>query len=86
MTDSIGGPLDYRVLEAATSNLALDRTSLDALADARHHSRAALAALKAMNLSGVPAEHCTELSRVAATLANVIGKLTALESSARLVP
>ena len=64
--------------------LHLDRTSLDALTDARRNARASLAALKAMNLAAVPADHCTELSRIAATLADVIGELTALESRARL--
>jgi hypothetical protein len=66
--------------------LHLDRTSLDALADARRNARASLAALKAMNLTTVPAGHCTELSRIAATLADVIGELTALEAAARLRP
>ncbi len=64
--------------------LHLDRTSLDALTDARHHSRAALAALKAMNLATVPTDRRTELSRIAATLADVIGELTALDAGARL--
>ena len=64
--------------------LHLDRVSLDALAHARHHSRAALAALKAMNLATVPADHCTELSRIAAALADVIAELAEIEMHARL--
>ncbi|GEM_PF-4473768 len=64
----------------------LDEVSLQALADARRCTRGALAALKAMNLASVPADHCTELSRIGSTLADLIGELTALESRARLNP
>lgn len=66
--------------------LHLDRTSFDALADARRNARGALAALRAMNLAAVPADHCTELSRIGSTLADVISELTTLESRARLQP
>lgn len=65
--------------------LHLDHPSLLALANARHHSRAALAALKAMNLATVPTDRRTELSRIAATLADVIVELTALDAGATLV-
>lgn len=66
--------------------LHLDRTSLDALADARRNARGALAALRAMNLATAPADRRTELSRLAATLADVIGELTEIEMRARLRP
>ncbi|MCC6432847.1 MAG: hypothetical protein IT354_18200, partial [Gemmatimonadaceae bacterium] len=51
MTDLISGPLDYRAL--AATDLALDRASFAALSDARHHCRAALAAIRSMDLSPV---------------------------------
>lgn len=66
--------------------LHLDRTSLDALTDARRNARASLAALKAMDLATAPADRRTELSRIAAALADVIVELTALEAAARLRP
>ncbi len=68
------------------TDLTLDRVSLEALADARRSTRAALAALHAMNLGAVHADRCTELSRIGSTLADVIGELTAIESRARLQP
>lgn len=68
------------------TDLQLDRTSLEALMDARRSARAALAALRAMNLAAVHADRCTELSRIGSTLADVIGELTAIESRARLQP
>ncbi len=68
------------------TGLSLDRTSLEALADARRNARAALAALRALNLAAVHSDHCIELSRIGGTLADVIVALTAIESRARLQP
>lgn len=62
--------------------LHINRTSLAALADARRNARASLAALKAMDLATVPADRRTELSRIAAALADVIGELTEIEMRA----
>lgn len=66
--------------------LRLDHPSLLALADARRNARASLAALKAMDIATVPAGHRTELSRIAAALADVIAELTEIEMRARLKP
>lgn len=64
--------------------LPLDRTSLAALTDARRNARASLAALKAMDIATVPADRRTELSRIAAALADVIAELAEIEMHARL--
>lgn len=84
MTDSIGGPLDYRVL--AATDLALDRASFAALSDARHHCRAALAAIRSMDLSPVSRDSRLQISQAASQLADVIDSLATLEQRARLQP
>lgn len=86
MSKTIGAPLDFRALAVPAGDLALDRTSLDALADARHHSRAALAALRAMDLTPVSRDSRLRISQTASVLADAIAELEQLESRARLQP
>lgn len=66
--------------------LHLDRVSLDALTDARHHSRAALAALRAMDLTPANRDARLRISQTASTLADAIAELEQLEQHARLRP
>ena len=64
----------------------LDRVSLQALADARRSTRAALAAMRAMDLQHVSHDDTVQLSCLAALLADAAAELTAIESRARLNP
>lgn len=66
--------------------LHLDRTSLDALADARRNARAALAALRAMDLTPANRDARLRISQTASVLADAIAELTEIEMHARLKP
>lgn len=68
------------------TDLILDRLGIAALADARHHSRAALAALRAMDLTPVSRDSRLQISQAASQLADVIDSLATLEQRARLQP
>jgi len=66
--------------------MTLDKVSLLALADARHHARASLAALRAMSTDRLTGDNLVALSRVAAQVADVTAELERLEQRARLQP
>jgi len=64
----------------------LDATSLRALADARHHARASLAALRSLSFTPSRRDDLVAISRIGAQLADAIVEIERLELRARLQP